>query len=205
MACRWNGRWRSNTGGTAIDLWLIFVNYVFQYLERKTHQHLLFGIWRCWFCGGRKTREFGQNPVSEARTNKKLGPFTALCQNRIRVTLVGGKNSHHCATATLQISWNTERVNNSHWRVGLPYNSTCFFRRSVSWGAARKTAGERGASTSVQGATNLPCFSLAVFRAMPEHTDNHNTLGFVAQGLKKDEWERQDVITLHSHSLFVKL
>ena len=51
------------------------------------------------FVEGGKPENSDKNPLSEARTNtEKLDPLTALCQNRIRVTLVGGKNIHHCAT-----------------------------------------------------------------------------------------------------------
>ena len=41
-----------------------------------------------------------KSPQRNARTNNKLNPHMALAdRNRIRVTLVGGEHSHHCAIA----------------------------------------------------------------------------------------------------------
>ena len=50
------------------------------------------------FCGGRKTREPGENPRSKEGKQQQSQPtYDVESVNRTRATLVGGERSHHCA------------------------------------------------------------------------------------------------------------
>ena len=49
-----------------------------------------FEWWFLWREENRKT--WGKNPESKARTNTKLNPHMALCQNKSQVILVGGES-----------------------------------------------------------------------------------------------------------------
>ena len=50
------------------------------------------------FCGGRKTREPGENPQSSDENQQQTQPTCdAGSGNRTQATAVGGERSHHCA------------------------------------------------------------------------------------------------------------
>ena len=70
---------------------------IVNYLERKPNQSLTWdfytgqiGFWKCWFFSGGKSKPeyLEKNPLVKARTNNRLDPHMAPCQNQTRAILV---------------------------------------------------------------------------------------------------------------------
>ena len=87
------------------------------------------GIWKCWFCGDRKTREPGEKPLEqrrEPRTNSTHIQHWVWEPNR--ATLAGGKHSHyHAIPAPPYITVNMESLRT---RVSINFKVDCWFGKS---------------------------------------------------------------------------